>query len=580
MGDYIMRIDGQTVKGASINGSDIKEIRNATTQTVLWRKPAPNYFYFEDRSGAANSISLTKTGVQDEWLSLEYSTDKETWTSWDFSQNIPLAANGKVYLRGNNAKFSVSSGNYHYFGSTGNVYAGGSVRSLFNKSVPQTRDSSATMFGWMFFGMTTLVGIDTNLFAGINYGSSGSWRDTTNMFYRTFSGCSSLVTPPDLSGIGYARDNTFRETFNQCTSLTTTAPLNIIETMPNAKNTFKSMYYQCYALVDASPMRVSCNDNNEQLLYQIFTGCNHLVTPPDLTGVTVLGKQAIGNGFRACDSLQFLKVGFTEWDDETDPSTSNYASTHAWTYNINTNGVFIAPSALPKTRNSADNTTKSSFIPYNWSIADLNGKLYAPVITNNNGTITIAEAEGGASCQIFYTVDGTTPTPTNGTLYTQPFTVGSGVTVKAITHYNGVRADLITDSDVAWAGSISEPTLTSHGAGAGHGSETTCSGLPYHNWTIRMKTTGVEGVTYYLNWTNANNATTFPADPTTTTYDATATYSGQIGCVEADSECRYTVTLCDADMVGVYANFKVIGVRNGYVSSVSTLSIENPNPIE
>ena len=192
-----------------------------------------------------------------------------------------------------------------------------------------------------------------------------------------------------------------------------------------------------------------------------------------------------------------MRVGFTQWGSETS-TDSNYRSNYQWTYNINTNGTFHCPVALPQTKNSSDNTTSSDFIPYNWVI----------------------------------------------------------------------------DTE------IPEPTLTSHGAGAGHGSETTCSGLPYHNWTIRMKTTGVEGVTYYLNWTNANNATTFPADPTTTTYDVTATYSGQIGCVEADSECKYTVTLCDADMVGVYANFKVIGVRNGYVSSVSTLSIENPNPIQ
>ena len=497
MGDYIMRIDGQTVKAASINGSDIKEIRNATTQTVLWRKPAPNYFYFEDRSGAANSISIAKTGDQAEWLSLEYSTDKETWTSWDFSQSIPLAANGRVYLRGNNTRFSVSGSNYHNFSSTGNAYAGGSVRSLFNKNVPQIIDSSTTMFGFMFNGMTTLVGVDTNLFAGVNYGSSGSWRDTTNMFYRTFSGCSSLVTPPDLSGLGYAKGGTFRETFNQCTSLTTAAAMNVTDIDTSATNHFRSAYFQCYALVDASPMQVSFATASQYTLYQTFMGSNNLVTPPDLTSITTLGNQSLYRAFYGCTSLTSLRVGFTQWGSETS-TDSNYRSNYQWTYNINTNGTFHCPVALPQTKNSSDNTTSSDFIPYNWVI----------------------------------------------------------------------------DTE------IPEPTLTSHGAGAGHGSETTCSGLPYHNWTIRMKTTGVEGVTYYLNWTNANNATTFPADPTTTTYDVTATYSGQIGCVEADSECKYTVTLCDADMVGVYANFKVIGVRNGYVSSVSTLSIENPNPIQ
>lgn len=368
-----LTIGGKTVQDITIGAKQVQSIYDNTNQVLLWEKPAPNYFYFEDRSGEANSISIGSVyaGTTEEWLALEYSTDKNTWTTWDFSQTLTLPANGRVYLRGNNVKFSVSSGSYHYFGSTGNVYTGGSVRSLFNKQVPSTITSNATMFGFMFFGMTTLVGVDTNLFAGINYGSSGSWRDTTNMFYRTFSGCSSLVTPPDLSGLGYAKDNTFRETFNQCTSLITTAPLNIIETKPNAKYTFRSMYFQCYALVDASPMRVSCSNTNEQLFYQTFMGDRNLVTPPDLTSVTTLGNQSLCKCFYSCTSLTSIKVGFTQWGSETS-TDPNYRSTYQWTYNINTNGTFHCPVSLPQTKNSSDNTTSSDFIPYNWVVSDIN----------------------------------------------------------------------------------------------------------------------------------------------------------------------------------------------------------------
>ena len=312
------------------------------------------------------------------------------------------------------------------------------------------------------------------------------------MFYRTFSGCSSLVTPPDLSGIGYARDNTFRETFNQCTSLTTTAPLNIIETIPNAKYTFRSMYFQCYALVDASPMRVSCSNTNEQLLYQTFMGDRNLVTPPDLTSVTTLGNQTLCRCFYSCTSLTSIKVGFTLWGSETS-TDPNYRSTYQWTYNINTNGTFHCPVSLPQTKNSSDNTTSSDFIPYNW-VADT---------------------------------------------------------------------------------TLASPTLTIYSTSHGQGSPTWCNEQPFHQWIIKMKTTGVEGVTYYLNWENTDTLEVYPIDPTTSTYDATATYSGQIGCVEADSECRYTVTICDADMLGDAVNFSVIGTKNGFVSNPSYLSICN-----
>ena len=78
---------------------------------------------------------------------------------------------------------------------------------------------------------------------------------------------------------------------------------------------------------------------------------------------------------------------------------------------------------------------------------DYTPQLQPPVIINNNNTITIENVYGENDYQIYYTTDGTTPTPTNGTLYTQPFTVGTGTTVKAITHYAGSASGSVKDSD-------------------------------------------------------------------------------------------------------------------------------------
>lgn len=52
-----------------------------------------------------------------------------------------------------------------------------------------------------------------------------------------------------------------------------------------------------------------------------------------------------------------------------------------------------------------------------------------PSISDSGGTITLTSSTPGAS--IFYTVNGKTPNPVNGTLYTIPFSILSGVTVKA-----------------------------------------------------------------------------------------------------------------------------------------------------
>lgn len=51
-----------------------------------------------------------------------------------------------------------------------------------------------------------------------------------------------------------------------------------------------------------------------------------------------------------------------------------------------------------------------------------------PTVTNNSGLLTLACATAGAA--VFYTIDGSNPSPRNGTLYTAPFTPGTGLTVK------------------------------------------------------------------------------------------------------------------------------------------------------
>lgn len=412
MGDYIMRINGQAVKDARLGGATIKEIRNATTQVVLWRKPAPNYFYFEDRSGAANSISITKTGDTAEWLALEYSTDKSTWTSWDFSQTLTLPANGKVYLKGNNTYgFGKDNSNYHTFTCTGNYALGGDLFSIMDDSL----DTYPTRFGSRAFnGSTTLVDISQLVF--------GNRKMVGLVFTWMFQNCTSLTSLPNEIGVSYPSGTDLSSANSHFLQMFQTAPISNYPTFPNITAIGKNGMYRVAQGVSATP--------NTNLTYL------------DLSNITTLYNSALYQSFGHNTSLEVVKIGISAWADFVDSSASDYNATYQWLGDVHSTGVFCKNATLPVTRGI-------NYIPNNWSIADLNGKLYAPVITNTNNTITIAEAEGGASCQIFYTVDGTTPTPQNGTLYTQPFNVGSGVTVRAIAHYAGTRSDLITDSDYA-----------------------------------------------------------------------------------------------------------------------------------
>jgi Chitobiase/beta-hexosaminidase C-terminal domain len=51
-----------------------------------------------------------------------------------------------------------------------------------------------------------------------------------------------------------------------------------------------------------------------------------------------------------------------------------------------------------------------------------------PIITANAGQMTLTCATAGAA--VFYTLDGSNPSPRNGTFYTAPFTPGTGLTLK------------------------------------------------------------------------------------------------------------------------------------------------------
>lgn len=326
----IMTIGGKTVQDIQIGGKTVQSIYDNTHSVLLWERSAePDYFYFEDRSGAANSVTLAATLSGEEWVTLEYSTDGSSWSTWDISQSLPIAANGRVYLRGDNGRMATNSTNKHTFSTTGDVYAGGNAVTMLDSGCDVSNVTLSRAFAYLFENMTTLVGVASGLFAGMSTGG-------TDTFRQTFSGCNRLANVPSL---------------------------NITAIEANAADTFRSTFYQCYALTDASNITFGFTTTYARTLYQTFTGCSALVTPPDLSSITTLGTNALQMVFSGCSSLTSLNVGFTDWGDG--------STTHNWTRNINTSGAFTCPTALPQAKNSADGTTIADYIPYNWSIVNI-----------------------------------------------------------------------------------------------------------------------------------------------------------------------------------------------------------------
>ena len=394
-------IGGKAVKSLSINGD------------VVWSSVTKSYLYFEDRSGAANTITCTKTGSDTEWLSLEYSTDKSTWSAYDLTQTLTIPANGKVYLRGSNTYgFGKDNSNYHTFTCSGNYALGGDLSSIMDDSL----DLYNSRFGSRTFnGSTTLVDISQLVF--------GNKQILGTTFTWMFQNCSALTSLPNEIGLSYSPNIDFATHTSHFTQMFQNSPIANFPTFPNITAISKNGMYRIAQATVGTP--------NTNLTYV------------DLSNITTLYEGALYQAFHHITSLEVVKIDISAWPDLVDSSASDYNATYQWLNDVHSTGVFCTNGNLPIERGVSQ-------IPQNWSIADLNGKLHAPHIwQDSNGYINIEDVESGTSCQFYYTTDNSTPTPSTGTLYTQEFRVADGTTIKAIAHYAGTRSDLITDSDVA-----------------------------------------------------------------------------------------------------------------------------------
>ena len=91
----------------------------------------------------------------------------------------------------------------------------------------------------------------------------------------------------------------------------------------------------------------------------------------------------------------------------------------------------------------------------------INGRVATPVMTPGAGTyataqnVTIATTTPGAS--IRYTTDGSTPTPTDGTLYTAPVSVSSSLTLRAIAYLLDWTDSAIAASAYVIPGKVATP---------------------------------------------------------------------------------------------------------------------------
>ena len=159
----------------------------------------------------ANSVVTMQANGSAPTVSLEYSTDGNTWSPFEVGSTTVTFANigDKMYMRATssgNTGMSSSFSDYNQFLMMGKISASGNVNTLLDQN------GNATLTEWCYFNM--------------------------------FQNCTSLTSAPELPATTLA-NFCYANMFNRCTSLTS-APELPATTL--AENCYASMFQDCYNL--------------------------------------------------------------------------------------------------------------------------------------------------------------------------------------------------------------------------------------------------------------------------------------------------------------------------------------------
>lgn len=304
-----------------------------------------NYILFE---GETSDFTLKATNK--EWNgTVEYSTDKNTWNTWNGSEIT--SANKKLYLRGkNNTKFYTRNGVQFVLSAKAGCY--GNINTLLDYENPPTTLASSC-YREMFYGCTLLTTAPelpatilayacySSMFYGCRSLTAAPALPATTLaescYYSMFGGCKSLTTAPELPAEILA-DYCYYSMFQGCTSLTTAPELPAIALVDSC---YCNMFYGCRSLTTAPALPATTL--TIQCYRGMFLGCTSLTTAPALPATT-LADRCYRSMFSDCTGL---KISATQTGEYTTawriPSTGEIAAEAAdWNVDMltNTGGTF------------------------------------------------------------------------------------------------------------------------------------------------------------------------------------------------------------------------------------------------
>lgn len=154
--------------------------------------------------------------------------------------------------------------------------------------------------------------------------------------------------------------------------------------------------------------------------------------------------EVVGSTATTINSVTFTTVSSNpvHADSEVSAGTMTIESTKTTITNVNA-------SKLVFTQGGTSGHVRIVSVTVNYTLGEAT-QVNAPVITPNGGEVT-ADSEISISCatdgaSIYYTIDGTEPSATNGTLYSAPFKLSAAATVKAIAVKSGLDNSSVTET--------------------------------------------------------------------------------------------------------------------------------------
>ena len=332
-----------TVK-AEAEGYTTSDASNAVNYTVASPIPTDSILF----KGETSDFTLKATNKT--WKgTVEYSTDKNIWSTWDGSEIS--SADKKLYLRGkNNTTFYTTKAVQFVLSAKAGCY--GNINTLLDYENPPTTLASSC-YREMFYRCTLLTTAPelpattlayacySSMFYGcISLTAAPALPATTlaeSCYYYMFGGCKSLTTAPELPAEILA-DYCYYSMFQGCTSLTTAPELPAISLVDSC---YCNMFYSCRSLTTAPALPATTL--TIQCYRGMFLGCISLTTAPALPATT-LADRCYRSMFSDCTGL---KISATQTGEYTTawriPSTGEIASVAAdWNTDMlaNTGGTF------------------------------------------------------------------------------------------------------------------------------------------------------------------------------------------------------------------------------------------------